>query len=111
MAEIVSTPEVLGGKPRIEGRRISVLHVVDQVQSGRTPEEITTQFDLTLGEVHTALAYYHEHPEEMRELREEIAERVREHREKAITGPEDLPADLRPDEEPLSSHDTPESVW
>jgi uncharacterized protein (DUF433 family) len=29
MAEIVSTPEVLGGKPRIEGRRIGVLHVVD----------------------------------------------------------------------------------
>jgi uncharacterized protein (DUF433 family) len=101
MAEIVSTPEVLGGKPRIEGRRISVLHIVDQIQSGRTPEEVTTQFDLTLGEVHTALAYYHEHPEEMRELREEIAERVREHREEAITGPEDLPDDLRPDEEPF----------
>ena len=80
MAEIVSTPKVLGGKPRIEGRRISVLHVVDRIQSGRTPEEVTTQFDLTLGEVYTALAYYHEHPEEMRELRQQIAERVREHR-------------------------------
>jgi uncharacterized protein (DUF433 family) len=100
MAEIVSTPEVLGGKPRIEGRRISVLHVVDQIQSGRTPEEVTTQFDLTLGEVHTALAYYHEHPEEMRELREQIAERERELREETITGPEDLPEELRPDEEP-----------
>jgi uncharacterized protein (DUF433 family) len=89
MAEIVSTPEVLGGKPRIEGRRISVLHVVDQIQSGRTPEEVTTQFDLTLGEVHTTLAYYHEHPEEMRELREEIAERVRERQETAITNSKD----------------------
>jgi len=100
MTEIVETPDVLGGKPRIEGRRISVLHVVDQIQGGRTPEEVTTQFDLTLGEVHTALAYYHEHPEEMRDLREQIAERVREHREEAITGPEDLLEDLRPDEEP-----------
>ncbi|PSQ64337.1 MAG: DUF433 domain-containing protein [Halobacteriales archaeon SW_9_67_24] len=100
MAEIVETPEVLGGKPRTEGRRISVLHVVDQIQGGRTPEEVTTQFDLTLGEVHTALAYYYEHPEEMHELREEVAERVREHREEAITGPEDLPDDLRSDEEP-----------
>ena len=98
MTEIVETPEVLGGKPRIEGRRISVLHVVDQIQSGRTPEEVTTQFDLTLGEVHTALAYYYEHPKEMRELREEIAERVREHREEAITGPDDLPEGLRPGE-------------
>jgi uncharacterized protein (DUF433 family) len=98
MAEIVSTPEVLGGKPRIEGRRIGVLHVVDQIQSGRRPEEVTTQFDLTLGEVHTALAYYHEHPEEMRELRQQIAEHVREHRTEAITGPEDLPEELRHDE-------------
>lgn len=99
MAEIVSTSEVLGGKPRIEGRRISVLHVIDEIQSGRTPEEVTAQFDLTLGEVYTALAYYHEHPEEMRELRQRIAECVREHREEAITGPEDLPEELRPDEE------------
>jgi uncharacterized protein (DUF433 family) len=100
MAEIVSTPEVLGGKPRIDGRRIGVLHIVDEIQSGRTPEEVTTQFDLTLGEVYTALAYYHEHPEEMRELRQQIAEHVHEHRAEAITGPEDLPEDLRPDEEP-----------
>ena len=100
MTEIVETPEVLGGKPRIEGRRISVLHIVDRVQEGRTPDEVASMFDLTLGEVYSALAYYHEHPEEMRELRERIAERVREHRAEAITGPEDLPADLRPDEEP-----------
>ena len=99
MSEIVETPEVLGGKPRIERRRISVLHVVDQIQGGRTPKEVTTQFDLTLGEVYTALAYYYEHPEEMRELRKEIAERVREHREEAITGPEDVPDELRSDEE------------
>ena len=36
----------------------------------------------------------------MHELREEVAERVREHREEAITGPEDLPDDLRSDEDP-----------
>lgn len=100
MAEIVSTPGVLGGKPRIEGRRIGVLHIVDQIQGGRTPEEMTTQFDLTLGEVYTALAYYHEHPDEMRELREEIAERIREHREDAITGPEDLPGEVQSGGEP-----------
>ena len=98
MAEIVSTPEVLGGKPRIEGQRIGVHHVVDEIQAGRTPEEMTVQFDLTLGEVYTALAYYYEHPDEMRELREKIAERIRKHRKEAITGPEDFPDELRPDE-------------
>lgn len=95
----METSDVLGGKPRIEGRRISVLHVVDRIQAGRTPNEVVSMYDLSLGEVHTALAYYHEHPEEMRDLRQRIAEREREHREAAITGPEDLPAALRPDEE------------
>jgi uncharacterized protein (DUF433 family) len=100
MAEIVTTPGVLGGKPRIEGRRIGVLHVVDRIHGGRTPDEVASMFELSLGEVHSALAYYHEHPEEMRALRERIAERERELQAEAITGPEDLPAELRPDEEP-----------
>ena len=69
------------------------------IQRGRTHGGVSAQFDLTLGEVYTALAYYHEHPEVMRNLRQRIVEREREHREAAITGPEDLPAALRPDEE------------
>src|SRR5689334_21124403 len=59
---IVSTPDVLGGKPRIAGHRIAVQHVViwhDRL--GMTADEIATEYGLTLAEVYAALAYYHDH--------------------------------------------------
>lgn len=69
MAEIVTTEGVLGGKPRLKGRRIGVLHLHDVVQA-TSPEHAADQFDISLAEVHTALAYYYDHPDEMHELRE-----------------------------------------
>lgn len=79
MAEIVRTDGVLGGDPRIEGTRVGVLHVFELVVEGEhPPPDVADQLDLTLGQVYSALAYYHEHPDEMRELRldEEAAEEV-----------------------------------
>lgn len=70
MTEIVRTDDVLGGDPRIEGTRIGVLHVYELVVGGdHSAADVADQLDLSLGEVYTALAYYHEHPEEMREVR------------------------------------------
>ena len=69
MSEIVSTEGVLGGEPRIEGRRIGVLHVATRVLDDETPEEVAADFDLDLADVYRALAYYYDHPEEMRALR------------------------------------------
>ncbi len=70
MAEIVRTEDVLGGDPRIEGTRVGVLHVYELVVEGNhSPVDVADQLDLTLGEVYSALAYYHEHPDEMREVR------------------------------------------
>ena len=69
MAEIVSTEGVLGGEPRIEGRRIGVLHVATRVLDDETPEEVAADFDLDVADVYRALAYYYDHPEEMRALR------------------------------------------
>lgn len=70
MTDIVRTDGVLGGDPRIEGTRIGVFHVHELVVEGeRTPADVADQLDLSLGEVYTALAYYHEHPEEMRSIR------------------------------------------
>ncbi len=81
MPEIVETGDVLGGKPRIEGRRISVFQVGEMyVEAGDAPEEIADQLDLSLAEVHAALAYYYEHPDEMeatRAAREDLVERLR----------------------------------
>lgn len=70
MSTIVRTEDVLGGDPRITGTRVGVLHVYELVVTGdHDPIDVADQLDISLGEVYSALAYYHEHPAEMRALR------------------------------------------
>ena len=60
------TPGVLGGKPRIAGRRVSVYHVVvlyDRL--GMSADEIADEYDLSLAQIHAALAYYYDHRDEI----------------------------------------------
>jgi uncharacterized protein (DUF433 family) len=87
---IVRTEGVIGGKPRIEGTRIGVRFVREQVEGrGLTPRDVAERYELDVADVHRALAYYHEHPDEMRELerrREENLERIDE----VAIGPEDI---------------------
>jgi uncharacterized protein (DUF433 family) len=72
---IVATPGIAGGKPRIDGHRITVQNVVEwHEHSGWCPDEIAEGYSLTLAEVHAALAYYFDH-------REEIDRAIREDRE------------------------------
>lgn len=62
------TPRVAGGKPRIAGRRITVQNIVIwHERMGMNPDEIATEYDLTLGDIYAALAYYHDHREEIDE--------------------------------------------
>ncbi len=70
---IVSTPEICGGKPRIAGSRIQVKHVaILHDRQGMSPAEIVSEYPhLTLSGVYAALAYYHDHREE---INAEIAE-------------------------------------
>ena len=59
---IISTPDVAGGKPRVAGHRITVANVAVRYElMGHTIDEIATGYDLSLGEVHAALAYYYDH--------------------------------------------------
>jgi uncharacterized protein (DUF433 family) len=57
---ITKTPDVCGGRACIAGHRIRVMDVVVwHERRGMYPEEIVHQFpDLTLADVHAALAYY-----------------------------------------------------
>ena len=58
-------PQKCGGRPCIAGTRIRVqdIYVWHELQ-GQSPEEIVTDFkQLTLADVHAALAYYHDHRE------------------------------------------------
>ncbi len=59
---IVVTPGTCAGKPRIAGHRISVQNIaIWHERLGWTVEEIAGEFDLSLAEVHAALAYYFDH--------------------------------------------------
>lgn len=56
------TPGVCGGRPRVAGTRIRVLDVVIWSELGQSPDEIVASFpQLTLADVHAALAYYYDH--------------------------------------------------
>ena len=57
---IVSTPGVVGGKPRIDGTRVSVNTVVIWYKRGYSAEEIALEIPhLSLAQVYAALTYYH----------------------------------------------------
>jgi uncharacterized protein (DUF433 family) len=61
------TPGICGGKPRIAGHRITVQNVaLWHERGGLTPEEIVARHPgISLADVHAALAYYHDHRDEI----------------------------------------------
>ena len=63
---IVQDPEHSDGAPTIEGTGIRVADVaVAYEESGYEPDEITQLYpDLSLADVHRALAYYYDHVDE-----------------------------------------------
>jgi uncharacterized protein (DUF433 family) len=67
------TPGVCGGKPRIAGHRIRVQDIALWHDfQGLSPEEILGRFpQLSLAQVHAALAYYFDH---RRQIQQEIQE-------------------------------------
>jgi uncharacterized protein (DUF433 family) len=59
-------------EPHIRGRRISVRQVYALVEErGEAPEAVADRYDLDIVDVFHALAYYHDHPREMRTVEEE----------------------------------------
>lgn len=63
---IISDPDIVGGKPRIKGHRITVQNVVIwHEQMGYSIEEIASLYHLSLSQVHSALAYYFDHKDEI----------------------------------------------
>jgi len=61
-------------EPHVRGRRISVRQVYALVENrGEDPVAIADRFDLDVADVYRALAYYHDHPREMRDVERERA--------------------------------------
>ena len=55
---IVSTPDVLSGKPRVEGTRIPVALILGYLAAGKTPEEVIAEFpDLSRENIAACLDY------------------------------------------------------
>ena len=64
---IVSTPGICGGRPRIDGHRITVEDIaIWHERMGISPDEIVSSHpSITLSDVHAALAYYYEHRQQI----------------------------------------------
>ena len=69
-------PGVCGGRLCIDGTRVTVQQIVTLYKLGESAEEIAANFpQLSLGQVYTALAYYHANQSELeRELAAELTE-------------------------------------
>lgn len=77
---IVRSDDVRRGRPRIAGTGITVRRIIGWYKLGLTPEEIADRIgQLTLAQVHSALAYYHANQEEIEadiSLEEEEAQQL-----------------------------------
>ena len=66
------TPGVVGGKPHIAGRRITVQNIaIWHEKMGKSADEICAEYDLNLAEVYAALSYYFDHRDEIDQSIEE----------------------------------------
>ncbi|WP_436908707.1 DUF433 domain-containing protein [Halosimplex marinum] len=79
-------------EPHVEGHRISVRHLHEQVEErGLTPQTVADRLGLDVADVYRALAYYHDHSDEMYAVEQRRQNRVESSREQgAVTGPDDL---------------------
>lgn len=63
---ITSNPDIAGGAPIIEGTRITVRIIAGYYQMGMDVNEILSILShLTASQVHSALAYYFDHQQEI----------------------------------------------
>ena len=75
-------PTICGGRPRIKGTRVRVQDIVSEhMFHGLSPEEIVSAFPrVSLSAVYAALAYYHDHREDIRQAFDndrELAEKLK----------------------------------
>ena len=85
--------ENLMEEPHVRDRRVSVRQVYALVEERNVdPEAVADRYDLDVADVYHALAYYHDHPREMRDV-----ERAREDAMADFRASIDRPEDVNPD--------------
>ena len=81
-------------RPHIEGTRVGVNFIRERVEGrGLEPETVARRHELDVADVYLALAYYHDHPDEMQKVKDQREERIAEARgdQNVATSPEDVP--------------------
>ena len=77
-------------EPHIEGSRITVRHIYERVHGrGLRAETVAERHNLDIADVYHALAYYHDHPEEMQEVEAQREKAIESAREKTTISPPD----------------------
>ena len=78
----------LHDEPHLEGRRITVQFVKAQVEDRElSPRTVADRHSIDVADVYRALTYYHDHPEEMREVERRRERAIADH-EHRTTDPE-----------------------
>jgi uncharacterized protein (DUF433 family) len=99
---ITTNPKVRGGaRPCIAGTGLEVSTIaIARVVHDRTPEEIASDYAISLAEVHAALSYYYSHREEIdasiresRKYAEQLRERLIASGHSLLLGRESQPED------------------
>jgi uncharacterized protein (DUF433 family) len=86
---IVTTEGILGGEPRISDTRIGIRDVYRlAVEGNHSPVDVADQLEISVGAVHTALAYYYEHPAEMQALEQQHTESERKLATQSVRPPQ-----------------------
>jgi len=84
-SHITKDPEVCGGRACIDRTRIRVADITCLQREGHTPERMLEVYpSLNLAQIHAALSYYYENPQEIEDaLKEdrEVAEKIERDRE------------------------------
>ena len=79
-SHITKDPEVCGGRACIDGTRIRVVDIACLQREGYAPERMLEAYrSLNLAQIHAALSYYYEKPQEIEDaLKEdrEVAEKI-----------------------------------
>lgn len=82
---IVSNPKIRGGRPIIAGTTLRVQDVAaHHIYRKYTPEELAYQLQISLAQVHAALAYYYGHKDEIDQQIEEDDRFIRDAKEKGL---------------------------
>lgn len=77
-------------EPHIKGNRVTVQFIHARVEErGLRPETVAERHGLDIADVYHALAYYHDHPEEMEEVHRQREAAIESAREKTVLSPPD----------------------